>query len=226
MISTPFQTGGLNVTTLIFVRHGVTAENLNYTLIGHTDPPLHEFGVLQAKAVANALQNVSIDCLYSSPLKRCLQTASVIAERRRNLEINTCPALSEIHLGIVDGMSSFLAYERYKSLMDAALDDSLPDFQFPSGESRSAALHRFQQGLESIVAKNKEGTVCIVSHGGPLGLWLADYYGDPLGRFRHWQPHHASIAHVTYRNGKFDVEALDNTDHLSNGLMKLPSQPS
>lgn len=226
MVSTHFLTGGLSLTTLIFVRHGVTAENLNYTLIGHTDPPLHAFGVLQAKAVANALQNVSIDWLYSSPLKRCLQTSSVMAKRHTNLEINKCPALSEIHLGIVEGMSSFLAYERYKSLMDAALDDSLTDFQFPSGESRSAALRRFQQGIESIVAKHKEGTVCIVTHGGPLGLWLADYHDDSLGRFRDWQPHHASLTRLTYHDGKYQVEVLDNRDHLSDELKKPLSQPS
>lgn len=181
---------------------------------------MHKLGFLQAQAVAERLQRTVIDKLYSSPLTRCLETANLIASAHENLVVTLHNGLIEMHLGVVDGMSSFTAYERYQFLMDQALDETLPDFQFPSGELRSDALHRFETTLQSIVSDNPTGTVCVVTHGGPLGLWLAHQHGEHLGRFRRWQPKNASITYVSFRNGQYHVDSMNQTDHLSGDLMR------
>ncbi|MDP9727222.1 histidine phosphatase family protein [Alicyclobacillus tolerans] len=191
------------MTTLFFVRHGVTEENLQYTLIGHTDPSLHPQGIEQAHQVAKTLMNEEIEAVYTSPLKRCLETAECIAQTHHSLPVQICPSLQEINLGIVDGMSSFLAYERYRSLLDEALDESLPDFAFPGGERRSEALQRFHTALNKICSRHPHGHICVVTHGGLLGLWLATLHGDSLGRFRHWQPRHGTITRVERKNDSF-----------------------
>lgn len=214
-----FLMGGVTTTALIFVRHGVTEENLNHTLIGHTDARLHKLGALQAQAVSERLQRTAIDKVYSSPLTRCLETANFIAASHDDLVVRPHKGLIEMHLGIVDGMSSFLAYERYRSLMDQALDETLPDFQFPSGELRSDALYRFETVLDSLVSHHPSGTVCVVTHGGPLGLWLAHRHGECLGRFRHWQPHNASLTYVSFKDGEYHIDSMGQTDHLSDDLM-------
>ncbi|MCL6454017.1 MAG: histidine phosphatase family protein [Alicyclobacillus sp.] len=202
------------MTALILVRHGVTAENLNYVLIGQTDPPLNEHGLCQAQALATALSDEPICHIYSSPLQRCVQTAAAIAQAQPRAAWELCPALRELHLGMVDGMSSFDAYQRYQSVMDQALDESLPDFEFPGGESRQAALHRFQAGLQAISSRHPQDTVCVVTHGGPLGLWLAALHGEPLGRFRRWQPHHGSITRAVYDGQTVSIQQLDYRAHL------------
>lgn len=180
---------------MLLVRHGVTAENITYTLIGRTDVSLHRIGVVQGEAVGESLRSVSLTAIYTSPLRRSIETAQIIS-RHHALEIQTCDGLTEIDLGIVDGVSSFVAYEQHQALMGHALDESLPDFCFPGGESRSDALVRFQTSLAEIVARHPNQMVCVVTHGGPLGLWLAQMHREPLGRFRGWQPTHGSITRV------------------------------
>lgn len=212
------------LTTLIFVRHGVTHENLNYTLIGRTDPPLHRYGNMQADAVADALCAVRLDAVVSSPLDRCLSTAQRIAQRHGIRNTSTVDALSEIDLGIVDGLSSFVAYEKYQVIMDRALDPTLPDYRFPQGESRVEALVRFQTAVDRLIEQHPHGNVCVVTHGGPLGLWLAHLHQDCLGRFREWQPSHASITRVSCDNESYHIVSRDETDHLPKELQNLIRQ--
>ena len=212
------------MTTLVFVRHGVTQENLNHTLIGRTDPSLHPYGIIQAQAVADALSTIHIDAVVSSPLRRCLQTAEEIAARLETIEVTTMSDLTEIDLGIVDGLSSFVAYERYKTLMDQALDVALPDFRFPKGESRKNALCRFQTAINRLVNKYPCGHVCIVTHGGLLGLWLAHLQNVPIGQFRYWQPSHGSISRVMFEDGNYRVISHNETEHLSRELQEMIEQ--
>jgi broad specificity phosphatase PhoE len=201
----------------------MTQENIDYTLIGRTDPPLHPIGIMQAQAVADTLSQRALSAIVSSPLRRAVETAALIAVRH-GLPMTTLHELTEIDLGIVDGMSSFTAYEQYPSLMDEALNPSLDDFAFPNGESRRDALHRFQSAIQRLVTQFRNGTVCVVTHGGPLGLWLAHIHQEPLGSFRSWQPPHGAITQVTCCDGSFQVGSLNQTEHLPDDLQILIDQ--
>jgi broad specificity phosphatase PhoE len=211
------------LTKLIFVRHGMTRENIDYTLIGRTDPPLHPIGIMQARAVADTLSHRALSAIVSSPLRRALETAALIAVPHR-LTVTTLHELTEIDLGIVDGLSSFTAYDQYPALMDEALNPSLHDFAFPNGESRTDALHRFQSAIQQLVRQYPNGTICVVTHGGPLGLWLADIHQQPLGSFRSWQPQHGAITQVTWCDEVYRVDSLNQTEHLPNDLEILIDQ--
>jgi probable phosphoglycerate mutase len=67
-------------TRLIFVRHAEAEGNLYREFHGWTDSPITEKGHKQAELVAKRLKDVNIDVLYSSSLKRTLQTAQYIAD--------------------------------------------------------------------------------------------------------------------------------------------------
>lgn len=64
---------------LYLIRHGETIWNEKGLWQGITDVPLNEKGREQAKKLANSLERV--DAIYSSPLKRSLETAEEIARR-------------------------------------------------------------------------------------------------------------------------------------------------
>jgi broad specificity phosphatase PhoE len=202
----------------------VTQENLNYTLIGRTNPPLHPYGMLQAQAVADALGTIGLDALVASPLQRSLDTARAIAAKHKKLEITTMDDLTEIDLGILDGMSAFTAYDQYRDIMDQALDVTLPDFRFPQGESRRETLVRFQAAIDTLVSLYPDGNVCVVTHGGPLGLWLAHLHGDCIARFRYWQPAHGSITRVIRDNQHYRLASHNKTQHLPKALQELVEQ--
>ena len=64
---------------LYLLRHGQTAANRSGLLQGHVDFDLTELGKLQAKAAADALRDRDVHRLVSSPLRRAVQTAEIVA---------------------------------------------------------------------------------------------------------------------------------------------------
>ena len=60
---------------LILIRHGQTDSNKRRTYVGWTDVELNEEGIRQARNLKEKLKNLSVDKIYSSPLKRARKTA-------------------------------------------------------------------------------------------------------------------------------------------------------
>lgn len=63
------------------VRHGETSLNADGRLRGLADPELNDVGERQAQAVAAALADVDADIVLSSPLRRAVRTATLIADQ-------------------------------------------------------------------------------------------------------------------------------------------------
>lgn len=208
------------MTRLFIVRHAVTEENLRHFMIGRTDPRLHPLGVLQAEAVARSLGAKPLRRIVSSPLARAVQTAQAIARFHPGAGFTQDARLAEIDLGIVDGVSSFVAYEQYPELFAQALDESAQDFCFPQGESRTAALQRFAAALADICRREPRGPVCVVTHGGPVGLWLAQHKGLALGRLRACQPAHGAIVRAEWlAPDDLRIDCENDRSHLSDALL-------
>ena len=89
---------------LILARHGETASNRDGLGLGLQDVPLTEKGRHQAEALAEALAGVKIDAVYSSPLRRALDTAQAIASRH-GLEVVVDEGLTEMDVGELDGLT-------------------------------------------------------------------------------------------------------------------------
>ena len=67
---------------IILIRHGETDWNREQIFRGRIDVALNEVGLAQAGAVKESLKDVKIDRIYSSPLSRAFETASVLGENR------------------------------------------------------------------------------------------------------------------------------------------------
>lgn len=65
---------------IYIVRHGETAWNHEKRTMGRIDIELNKQGILQALQAANKLKNIHFDVVFSSPLKRALQTAHIITK--------------------------------------------------------------------------------------------------------------------------------------------------
>lgn len=84
------------------VRHGETAANRGNRLQGHTDTPLSDSGKQTVIDVANSLTDYNYDAIYSSPLKRALDTSKLFAQELRT-DIRIEPDLKEICYGKWEG---------------------------------------------------------------------------------------------------------------------------
>ena len=64
---------------IYIVRHGQTEMNHRKVLQGRSDAPLDETGVAQARLAAEKLMDIRFERVYTSPLRRAIQTARIIA---------------------------------------------------------------------------------------------------------------------------------------------------
>ena len=64
--------------TIHFIRNALTDENLEGRYIGHTNVELSEEGKEQLRQMKNELIYPPVDAVFTSPLKRCTQTAEIL----------------------------------------------------------------------------------------------------------------------------------------------------
>lgn len=91
--------------TIYIVRHGETAKNREKCLQGRSDAPLNEKGVSQSEQARAFFEErgIRFDRVYSSPLRRAVQTARIIAGGQA--EILTDDRLLEMDYGPYEGSS-------------------------------------------------------------------------------------------------------------------------
>jgi broad specificity phosphatase PhoE len=86
-----------------FLRHGQTAWNVEGRFQGHSDIPLNEVGLAQARDAAKILARCPIDLIVASPLIRARRTAEVVSEALdRPLLLDD--ELKERHFGALEGL--------------------------------------------------------------------------------------------------------------------------
>ncbi|KAJ4967511.1 hypothetical protein NE237_019360 [Protea cynaroides] len=154
---------------IIVVRHGETAWNADGRIQGHLDVELNEVGRQQAAAVADRLSKESkIAAVYSSDLKRALETAQIIASRCGPLEVIEDYELRERHLGDLQGSvlreAAKVKPKAYEAFISARTDQELPG----GGESIDQLHQRCTSTLQRIGGKHKGDRVVVVTHGGVI----------------------------------------------------------
>jgi broad specificity phosphatase PhoE len=97
---------------IMLVRHGETQWNLENRIVGHTEIGLDPTGQRQVELLARALGEEKVDAIYSSPLRRAVETANVIA-KEHGLDVVTDDALKEVDAGELDGVAIEEVVRRY-----------------------------------------------------------------------------------------------------------------
>lgn len=64
------------IMSLYVTRHGQTDYNVDNRVCGKSDARLTDLGIEQAKSLVSQLENLKLDYLYVSPLKRAIETAN------------------------------------------------------------------------------------------------------------------------------------------------------
>src|SRR5215216_165413 len=163
--------------TLHFVRHGETEWNRAGLIQGSSDIALSERGHAQARELAAQLAARPIHALYSSDLRRAVETAEPLA-RRLGLEIETTPALRERDFGANEGRpSAEVAAERNtaRGTAWAGVDE-----RHPGGESIRELYERVSRFLHEVLARARDEEVVLVTSGGPICVAAAHLAREPV----------------------------------------------
>ena len=142
------------MTDLLLVRHGQTHWNATGRLQGREDIPLNDVGTAQAAAAAHGIAREAWDGVVSSPLRRALGTAELIADACGLPAPTTDPDLVERDYGQASGMYDHEIHARW------------PDWVLPGSETRVDVFHRARPALERLAARHPDGRFVVVSHGG------------------------------------------------------------
>jgi broad specificity phosphatase PhoE len=150
----------------------------------YDDLPLSQIGREQAEALAERLSKVSFDAIYSSPLRRCLETAGPLAERLHLTPV-VVEDLKEIRLGEVrpipkDGKDLKAIYEalQARQIDIVRLAAETGNWDAIAGSEPSLAFRkRVVDVIDDIAHKHIGERVLIFAHGGVVNAYAAEAIG-------------------------------------------------
>lgn len=197
---------------LILVRHGETETDNCRRYWGHSDIGLSDSGHAQANSLREYLSAVRIDAIYSSPLKRCMETAETIAYGRP-LSVNKNNDLKEIDFGRVEGLTYDDVLERYPDIAQKWAEGSF-DVHFPDGEGMNHFAQRVVKFVKMLSKHREDETLLLVGHGGVFRILICHFLGID---YKHWWQFTLGVGSVTvldiYPEGSI-LEKLNDKSHL------------
>lgn len=136
---------------LYFVRHGLSVMNKKGIFSGRTETPLAPEGLQQALQAGRGAKDLGIDCIVSSPMKRALDTATIIAQ--------------EIGYPVDKIIISDLFMERaFGSLEGQTYQPNMAMEDIEGVETAGSIVERAHAGVEYLQSLPAT-TILVVSHG-------------------------------------------------------------
>jgi probable phosphoglycerate mutase len=183
------------VTTVLLVRHGLTAMT-GPVLAGWT-PGVHlnERGLEQARGVAERLAPLELDAIVSSPLERCQETAAAIAGGRA-VTVQTDDRFGECGYGEWTGRPlKELAEEPLWKVVQAHPSAAV----FPGGEAMADVQRRAVRAVRDWNERlGEKATYLVCSHGDVIKAIVADALGLHLDQFQRIAADPASVTAIRY----------------------------
>ena len=183
---------------IYIIRHGQTELNNANVLQGRSDCPLNEYGIAQARETGQWLkdQGIVFSYVYSSPLKRAIRTAELIAPKK---SIVIDDRLIEMDYGLYEGMDLQNPAPEIVTFFSDFVNNPAPKGMEPL----SAIVQRTGAFLEDI--KDLRGNILISTHA--IAMKGALEYLTPGSNGSYWSKYIGNCAVYAANNidGKIDV---------------------
>ena len=200
------------VTRIVAIRHGETAWNVDNRLQGHLDIPLNATGRWQAQCTAGALVEEGISAIYSSDLRRALQTAEALGEALA-LPVVTDPRLRERAFGVFEALT-FAEVEARWPAEARRWTQREPDFAPQGGESLRQVHDRCIEAVQALAEAHAGQTVALIAHGGVMDCLYRAATGQGLQAKRAWPLGNASINRLLHTGEGLTLIGWSDTRHL------------
>jgi broad specificity phosphatase PhoE len=158
-------------TRLFLCRHGEPKASARGRVCGSLDVRLSLEGARQARLLAAVLAPTPLVAVYSSPQRRALDTARVVAAEHGVAPIQL-DALREVDFGALEGLTYDEAAERYPDVYRSWMHRPAR-VRFPGGEGYADVRARAQAALAEILGERQDESLAVVAHGGLIRAVLA-----------------------------------------------------
>jgi probable phosphoglycerate mutase len=215
----PFLSVENGSTELYLIRHADALPGADEVVDGiYDDQPLSELGRRQSIALAARMRQITVSAIYSSPIKRARQTASVVGEAH-GLEVVVDEALREVDLQPDPHLLTNLDAEERARAVRAYLHDiesaalrvgiwSL----IPGCEPSAAFRARLTSVMDRIVRQHPGERVAIVTHTGVINAYIAAALG--LERDFFFPASNTSISILRVKGQRHLLIRLNDVVHL------------
>lgn len=203
------------VNRLFLVRHGENLANITKEFSHKIlDYNLTEKGHLQAKQTTEYFQTIKIDAVYSSPLKRAIQTAEYIAKSKR-LKTEILENFREVNIGDLELTQQDNRWEIYFSVTSEWFSGN-KNVRFPNGENYHILFERFWGGLMQVTENMSDKNIIIVGHSGIFTAGIIELCSiQNKQEFADRLHHNCSISEILLKSdGKnYEAQLLRWGDH-------------
>ena len=196
---------------LTLIRHGQTDMGYQKKYCGSLDVPLNDEGKNQSEELAQRFKDTAIDAVYSSDLKRAIQTASIVFKNKNAVKR---PCFREMGFGILEGLSYEEIISKYPDVYNTWINDPWT-VVVPEGENFKDFRTRVKQGLEDLLAHHEGQSIALVSHGGPIRVILCEALGRNFKDFWSFGQDNTAVNIIEYDpSQKPKVIVMNDTEHL------------
>lgn len=190
---------------LILVRHALPVRREVET--GAADPELSPEGLEQARHFAEYMAIEHIDAIYTSPMRRAVQTAEPLAHIKGMVP------------RVVDGVAEwdrdsneYIPVEELKRTNDPRWQEMVAG-GWNSHEDRFEFNERVATSLEAVIRDNPGGRVVVTCHGGVINSYLSSVLGLEEDQF--FYPNYTSIHRIAASSkGHRSILSVNETSHL------------
>lgn len=181
------------------IRHADAYVGLESLEDGVLDPPLSPVGREQADRLARRLAEVPLGAVWSSPLRRAVQTARPVA-RSHGLEVRQDARLREVRTDWDEGGGG------------AASEPGVYPFPEPERE----VFERMSSVVQEVAAGLRLDwpRAAVVSHNAAIAIYVSGLLGLGWGRLR-ILPQFTSVSVLAVKDGQVVVHSMGDVTHLT-----------
>ena len=202
---------------IYFLRHGETDASLSGTYCGMLDVGLTDVGHAMADEFAAVYKSVPWSAIYSSPMRRAIDTAAPLCEAL-GMPLQLRDGLKEIAYGQWEGKTpGETARDHHDDYVRWLAD---PGWNAPTGGEKGIQIERrSSMVLEEIENSGVSGNILVVSHKATIRIMLCSLLGIDVGRFRdRIAMPVASVSVVEFARSGPLLHRLADRSHLSEPL--------
>ena len=179
---------------------------------GRADPELSDDGRAQARHLAQYLASEPLDAVYSSPLRRALETAEPLLADRR-LDVGVVAGLAEWD----QNSPEYVPVEELRASGDPRWQ-ALLNGEWGADETAEEFRDRAIGAVEDIIGRHRSQRVAAVCHGGVVNTYLSHVLGLGDGSEPgFFYPNYTSIHRIAAsRSGVTSMITINETSHLRN----------
>lgn len=199
---------------IYLIRHGQTDFNLKGIVQGgRVDTDLNDTGISQANLFFEKYQHVPFDRIYTSRLKRTIQSVQHFIDL--GIPHEAYQELNEISWGEKDGKIVTSEDTEFYWNMIKAWSRGEVDAKIEGGESPLELRERQLKIIELITTRHEDKNILICMHGRAIRILMTTLLNYELKCMDNFEHHNLGLYIISYTGSMFSVDKYNCTKHLT-----------